>query len=83
MGSDTYSTTKANGDRLMKMAAVLRVAKSGSGASDGVLRDVSNITDIYIERMNKNYARDGSAFGEDPQIVSDLSTCKIVMEKIQ
>ncbi len=83
MGSERYLTTKQNGDRLMKLATAVRIKKSGPGASDGVLRDVSNVADIYLERMNKNYAANGKAFGEDPLILSDLKTCKVVSESFQ
>ncbi len=46
-------------------------------------RDIRNITDIYLERMQINYATSGQAFNADPLMRSDLSVCNLFASMLQ
>ena len=47
------------------------------------VRDVLNIADLYLTRMETNYALSGHAFYEDVVIKSDAMFCKSIAEGMQ
>ena len=55
----------------------------GALATLTVNRDVRNIADLYLARMEANYASSGQAFGEDDVIQSDMTLCKSITETLQ
>ena len=45
-----------------------------------VLRDVRNVADLYLTRLERNYASSGEAFGQDEMIKSDMLICQRLAE---
>lgn len=45
-----------------------------------VLRDVRNIADLYLARMERNYASHGKAFAQDDLIKGDMLICQTLAE---
>ena len=50
--------------------------------SEITANDARRIADIYIQRMNNNYAMTGEAYGSDELIISDLTSCKQLAEEV-
>ena len=45
-----------------------------------VARDVRNIADLYLARMERNYASQGAAFAQDEMIKTDMLICQELAE---
>lgn len=83
MGAEVWSRTNSSRESLIFYSVLLGQSKSGRNIEDEVdivIRDVRNIADLYLARMERNYAAGGQAFGEDRLIIKDLSTCKSIAE---
>jgi len=85
MGEETWKTTDANRKNLILFSAAVAQDASGGtieGSIEITLRDVRNIADLYLAKMEANYATIGQAFGEDAVISSDLTLCKTITETL-
>lgn len=48
--------------------------------SDRANLEISRLTDVYINRLERNFASSGQAWGSDPLISGDLEICKAVAQ---
>jgi hypothetical protein len=86
MGDEAWGTTNASRESLMMFSALIGLDVSGGTIErqlELAVRDVRNIADLYLARMEANYASGGQAFGEDKVINSDLTLCKSITEGLQ
>lgn len=76
----TVERIKMDIELLMHKAAIVRARRTGDDldwVSKIVLRDVSDIADLYLQRYKQNYASSGNAWQNDALWRSDLLSCKI------
>lgn len=69
----------------MNVAAWIAQDASGGTIEHQVeltVRDVRSIPDLYLARMEANYASGGQAFGEDDVIQGDLTFCRSITETL-
>ena len=45
-----------------------------------VVRDVRNVADLYLARLERNYASSGEAFAQDETIKGDMLICRRLAE---
>ena len=45
-------------------------------------KETLNIADIYLARMDKNYALTGHAYGTDALVQSDIKDCGLILQTI-
>jgi hypothetical protein len=86
MGDETWETIDtARVNTIMLSALTAQNTNGGTLEHQAELtaRDVRNIADLYLARMEANYATGGQAFGEDDVIQSDLTLCKSLTETLQ
>jgi hypothetical protein len=86
MGDETWETIDtARVNTIMLSALTAQNINGGTLEHQAELtaRDVRNIADLYLARMEANYATGGQAFGEDDVIQSDLTLCKSLTETLQ
>lgn len=86
MGKETWDTMDQSRLLLIGLSATIAQEKAGGTFeqhAELAARDVRNIADLYLGRMEKNYATSGQAFGEDPLIQSDMPFCREIVEAIQ
>lgn len=82
MGEEKWISMNSAVTFLMEVAeAVIQenMKASPEAARNIVVRDTANIRDLYIERMKRNYAAQGQAFGRDSLFLSDLQLCKLLL----
>jgi hypothetical protein len=86
MGDETWETIDtARVNTIMLSALIAQNTNGGTleHQADLTARDVRNIADLYLARMEANYATGGQAFGENDVIQSDLTLCKSLTETLQ
>ncbi len=79
IGQETWQLMKSAVETHLAVATLIALPDSGNTVekmSTIILRDASNIADLYVERMKRNYAAGGQAFGDDSLIRSDLVLCE-------
>lgn len=79
MGDDWWETSDTIRQFHLLNAAAIAQQESGGSLEERlevVVRDVRNIADLYLKRMETNYAAAGQAFGEDELIIGDLDVCR-------
>jgi hypothetical protein len=84
MGDDAFQTTDLAYRTVLTVGALVahqdKIGGTIEHAAKIVNRDARNISNIYIERFQSNYAATGEAFGQDKMFKSDLALCKTVAE---
>lgn len=83
LGEEAWGAMDAGRQSLMVLAAVQFNQTSGNTFEadlEFVLRDVRNIGDLYLARMERNYASQGEAFAQDEMITSDMLICQRLAE---
>jgi len=78
LGNEAWGTTDRARQSLMIFATAQFNQTSGNtfeADAKFVVRDVRNIADLYLARMQKNYAAQGEAFGQDAMIQGDMLIC--------
>lgn len=86
MGDEAWTTMDTARENLIMFSAWIAQDASGGTIEHQVelaVRDVRNIADLYLARMEANYASGGQAFGEDDVIQGDLPLCKSITETLQ
>jgi hypothetical protein len=86
MGDEAWETMDtARLNTIMLSALIAQNTNGGTFEHQAELtaRDVRNIADLYLARMEANYATGGQAFGEDDVIQSDLTLCKSLTETLK
>ncbi len=86
MGDETWETMDTARESLIMFSALIAQDASGGTTELRVelaVRDVRNIADLYLARMEANYASGGQAFGEDDVIQGDLTLCNSIAETLQ
>jgi hypothetical protein len=86
MGDENWKTMDNSRESLIMFSAW--IAQDANGGTiehqtEIAVRDVRNIADLYLTRMEANYASSGQAFGEDDVIQGDLTLCKSITETLQ
>ena len=86
MGAQAWATADTSRETMILFSAV--IAQSIGGGTfeaqlENTVRGVRNIADLYLARMEQNYASSGHAFGEDALIQADLMFCKSAVEALQ
>ena len=80
MGAETWAASDQSRSNLLLLGALILSSEITEAKMDEigtiVKNDARNIADIYVERMNGNFANSGQAFGADALMVSDLEQCK-------
>jgi hypothetical protein len=83
MGDDVVKASREAATTLFGLAVLMR-AQNERGQVDGIreetLKSFNLITDIYIDRMRRNFATRGEAFASDPLISGDMQLCKEIAE---
>lgn len=85
MGSASWQNMDQGRETLIMLSAILASDLSGNPLEEQLeytIRDVMNISDLYLERLESNYALSGQAFAEDEVIVSDLNFCGQLISRI-
>ena len=70
----------------MQVATILRIENTGDDpvhTGQIVMRDTSNIADLYLERYQKTYAANGAAWDGDPVWEGDLEYCTSVSQAVR
>lgn len=83
LGEEDWDAMDTRRQRLMLLAAVQYSQESGSVPEDDVqlvLRDARIIADLYLARMERNYASQGEAFAQDEMIKADMLICQRLAE---
>lgn len=80
---ETMDTARLNAIMLSALIAQKTNGGTFQHQADLTARDVRNIADLYLARMEANYATGGQAYGEDDVIKSDLTLCKSLSETLQ
>jgi hypothetical protein len=79
MGDDVVKVSREAATTLFALAVLMR-AQNDRAQVDGIreetLKSFNLITDIYIDRMRRNFATRGEAFASDPLISGDMQLCK-------
>ena len=86
LGADLWQRTESDREYMGLIAVIMLQDIAGGSLEDisiVVARDIRNVTDIYLERMENNYALSGQAFNNDPVIRSDISVCRIFANIMQ
>ena len=77
---DTEAALKSN----LSLAVLIRIKDGMGGSAEHVtevtLRDARNVADLYLKRLEANFASQGQAFASDPVVRSDLELCTAVTE---
>lgn len=85
MGPEMWQSTNTMRENMILASAVVAAAATGVSVDSQVtttLRDVRNIADLYIERMERNYAVSGQPFFSDQLITEDLDLCRRIVENL-
>lgn len=86
MGPDALSQTQESARTLVLFATVMRMREQGGDLEPhlrNAMATVDRIARLYRERMEANFASAGQAWGSDPLIISDLLTCRAVLQVAQ
>ena len=86
LGADLWQRTESDREYMGLIAVIMLQDIAGGSLEDisiVVARDIRNVTDIYLERMENNYALSGQAFNNDPVISSDIAVCRIFANMMQ
>lgn len=86
LGTDLWQRTESDREYMALMAVFLLQDRAGGSLEDSsivVARDIRNIADIYLERMENNYASSGQAFNTDPVMSGDISVCRLFENMMQ
>jgi hypothetical protein len=78
LGADTWQQADTVRERFIMLSVQLGQSLTGGTVEQqtkNVIRDVRNIADLYLERMERNYAIRGQAFGDDALIADDIGLC--------
>lgn len=81
MGDDLWETSDTFRQQQILESVVIYQQESGGTMEETVevvVRDVRNIADLYLKRMEANYAAVGQAFGDDKLITGDLEFCQAI-----
>ena len=83
LGDEAWATVDTGRLSLFHLATALFNQTSGNtfeADANFVARDMRNIADLYLARMERNYATSGEAFGQDEMIKSDMLICQRLAE---
>jgi hypothetical protein len=86
LGSRTYMNMVNGATFFSSASSVGRAHRQGislEDAAEQVRRDVRNIAELYIARLNDNYARSGNAIVGEPLLENDFETCSLVLSTIE
>ncbi len=81
VGPEQSQIVKLTAYNLIHAAASMRAERSETTAQhqvDLALRDVRNISDLYLQRYQDNYAAVGQAWGADALWKDDQAVCSIL-----
>lgn len=85
LGNELWHQTDEIRSNFIVIAALAAQQSQGGSVeqvTNGIVRDVRNIADIYLDRFEGNYAASGQAFDGDLVIRSDLDYCRVVAEAL-
>lgn len=83
LGAETWAAMDSTRELFIYTASLIHQESTGSSiesAVEATLRDVRNIADLYIARMESNYALNGQAIMQDSVINSDLQFCRSLVD---
>lgn len=83
LGSELWRQTDELRSNFIVVAALLAQQSQGGTIEqviNSIVRDVRNISDIYLDRFERNYAVTGQALDGDEVITSDLQYCRFAAE---
>lgn len=83
LGAEAWAAMDSARERFIYVAVALAQEDTGGtleASAQTTVRDVRNIADLYIERLEANYASTGEAFAQDPMIRSDLQFCQMLAD---
>jgi len=86
MGNEAWEAADAARLNMIMLSALIAQKTNGGTfehQAELTARDVRNIANLYLARMEANYASVGQAFGEDDLIQSDMALCKSFAETLQ
>ena len=86
MGEEPWENMNLAREGLIMFAAWIGQETSGGTLEHQVelaVRDVRNIADLYLKRLEANYAMEGQAFGQDELVAQDLQLCKSITETLR
>lgn len=86
LGGELWQRTESDRQYMALMAVIMLQDRIGGSLNDTsmvVARDIRNIADIYLERMENNYAMSGQALSTDPVMRGDISVCRLFANMMQ
>jgi hypothetical protein len=86
MGEETWSQTDGHRENFIWFAVLVSQSLGGGTLeqqAENVVRDVRNIADLYLDRMEGNYTVQGQAFGDDALIIGDIELCAALAQTLQ
>lgn len=86
LGDDLWQRSESDRQYMALMAVIMLQDRIGGSLNDTgmvVARDIRNIADIYLERMENNFATSGQAFNTDPVMRGDISVCRLFANMMQ
>jgi hypothetical protein len=86
LGTDLWQRTESDREYMALMAVIMLQDRIGGSVEDismVVARDIRNIADIYLERLEHNFATSGQAFNTDPVMRGDISVCRLFEDIMQ
>ncbi|MBK5928410.1 hypothetical protein [Rhodobaculum claviforme] len=81
LGSERAADLETRINLLMRTAALMRIEHGidSDAAGTQIMQETSRITDLYIERYQRNYAARGLPFAPDTVWDADMDACREVM----
>ncbi len=83
LGSELWRQTDELRSNFIVIAGLIAQQTQGGTIEDvinGIVRDVRNVADIYLDRFETNYAISGQAIDGDEIVTSDLDYCRMAAE---
>ena len=83
LGSALWQQTDELRSNFIVIAGLIAQQTQGGTIEDvinGIVRDVRNVADIYLDRFETNYAISGQAIEGDEIVTSDLDYCRMAAE---
>lgn len=86
MGEDVWAAMDASRETMILVSALIAQNIAGGAIEphvENTVRDVRNVANLYLSRMEQNYAVGGQALGNDTLIMDDMTFCKSLVEAMQ
>lgn len=83
LGSELWRQTDELRSNFIVIAGLIAQQTQGGTIEDvinGIVRDVRNVADIYLDRFETNYAISGQAIDGDEIVTSDFDYCRMAAE---